>query len=253
VKLPRFPVYVVSKGRAGKSRTVRHLFGIPFMLVVEPQDEIQYRLAYPFALIYVLPENDLGVAYARQCMLEHVRSLGVEKFWQIDDNIGSFSVCVNGVWRRSTAVEVLTEVEDKADLLGIEMAAPDFRAWKHEHEWTKNSHTVCCVLTPTVSVDYDVSIVCHEDIDFCVRHLLAGGSTIRFHRLAIKKAHKMGTMIGGCQGKALTPRVLAERQGEYQMRMKYPHLLQASKGYRGHVKWRLLGSYSGDGCCSETP
>jgi hypothetical protein len=42
---PKYPIYIISKGRATKCITARELteMNVPFTLVVEPQERAQYQ------------------------------------------------------------------------------------------------------------------------------------------------------------------------------------------------------------------
>lgn len=88
--LPQYPIYVPSKGRADRGHTAQWLTndGVPFHLVVEPQEEDAYRAAFPEASVLVLPFRDHGsVVPARNWIAEHATAQGVARHWQIDDNI----------------------------------------------------------------------------------------------------------------------------------------------------------------------
>ena len=87
------PVFVPSKGRSNP----KFLQLIPeAILVVEPQDVEVYKAANPNTKILVLGENDRGIAYVRQSILDYARQSGIQTFWQIDDDVSILYENVNG-------------------------------------------------------------------------------------------------------------------------------------------------------------
>ncbi|MCK9358020.1 MAG: hypothetical protein M0R22_12890 [Dehalococcoidia bacterium] len=87
---PRFPVYVISKGRADNCLTARFLArdGVPFKLVVEPQEVEAYSRDFAPHLA-VLPFSNLGLGSipARNWVWEDAIAAGAERHWILDDNI----------------------------------------------------------------------------------------------------------------------------------------------------------------------
>ena len=62
-RTPRYPIYIPSKARAFRPLTINRLaeMGIPFNLVIEPEDEQDYRAIIPrCASLLVLPFSNLG-------------------------------------------------------------------------------------------------------------------------------------------------------------------------------------------------
>lgn len=59
---PRYPVYIISKGRADKTLTAIFMKedDLDFALVVEPQEYDDYRRHHPHARIHKLPFSNLG-------------------------------------------------------------------------------------------------------------------------------------------------------------------------------------------------
>ena len=103
---PRFPVYVISKGRADISpgfSTFSHLerIGIPYSVVVEEQERDDYAAATQGNILILDPAfkehydtcDNLGLSKstgpgpARNFVWEHARAAGAEWYWILDDNI----------------------------------------------------------------------------------------------------------------------------------------------------------------------
>jgi hypothetical protein len=94
---PRYPIYVISKGRADCCLTANFLLkdGVDFHIVVEPQERDQYAAKYGAERLHVLPFSNLGLGSipARNWCWEHAKAAGHERHWILDDNM-------MGVWRR---------------------------------------------------------------------------------------------------------------------------------------------------------
>lgn len=92
---PENPVYIVSKGRWDSRLTARTLerMGVPYFIVVEPQEEKEYRQVIAGGEVLVLPFSNLGLGSipARNWIWEHSLSEGYEWHWILDDNIEAFN------------------------------------------------------------------------------------------------------------------------------------------------------------------
>lgn len=97
---PRYPVYIVSKGRADSMITSRSLsrMKVPHTIVIEPQDEPAYAAALskfnllPYASLLIAPfsNHGLGSGPARNFAWDHSISIGAKSHWVMDDNIADF-------------------------------------------------------------------------------------------------------------------------------------------------------------------
>lgn len=89
IKHPRYPIYIPSKGRYGRSETARMFdkYETPYRVVVEPQEVDNYAKALGKDKLVVLPENDQGLVYARNFCKQHSIDEGHERHWQFDDDI----------------------------------------------------------------------------------------------------------------------------------------------------------------------
>lgn len=92
---PRYPVYIVSKGRWESRFTARALekIGVLYNIVVEPQERDQYARVIDPDKILVLPFSNLGQGSipARNWIWEHASSTGARRHWILDDNIAWFA------------------------------------------------------------------------------------------------------------------------------------------------------------------
>jgi hypothetical protein len=91
---PRYPVYIISKGRWDSRLTSKalELRGIPYRIVIEPQEFDQYAAVIDPRKILVLPFSNLGQGSipARNWVWEHSISEGAARHWILDDNVRNF-------------------------------------------------------------------------------------------------------------------------------------------------------------------
>ncbi len=91
---PKYPVYIISKGRWESRLTSKVLerIKVPYHIVIEPQEYEQYASAIDSKKILVLPFSNLGQGSipVRNWVWEHSISIGAKRHWILDDNIGRF-------------------------------------------------------------------------------------------------------------------------------------------------------------------
>lgn len=92
---PRFPVYIISKGRWESRLTSKALeeIKVPYRIVIEPQEFSQYSAVIDSRKILCLPFSNLGQGSipARNWVWEHSITEGHERHWILDDNIAWFA------------------------------------------------------------------------------------------------------------------------------------------------------------------
>ena len=91
---PRYPFYIVSKGR-GDSRLTSKFFErikVPYYIVIEPQDYDEYTCVIDEEKILVLPFSNHGdgPGRARNWCWDHSMENGFKRHWVFDDNIRDF-------------------------------------------------------------------------------------------------------------------------------------------------------------------
>lgn len=82
-------VWILSKGRpSNMSSRLFSKWGIDHTIFVEPQDEEAYRaVLLPHARLHIISQNNCGISFVRNQMLETARSLGNVPYWMCDDDI----------------------------------------------------------------------------------------------------------------------------------------------------------------------
>ena len=123
---PRYPIYIISKGRHESRVTARVLYGlgVPFSIVVEPQEAEAYSAALrpmgDACRVLVLPFSNLGEGSipARNWVWEHAIAAGARRHWILDDNIGVFRrLYKNTIYPvgDGTMFRVLEDIVDRYD------------------------------------------------------------------------------------------------------------------------------------------
>ena len=200
--MPRYPIYIPSKGRSDVCQTATFLEadGVPFYLVVEPRELALYRERYPTAEILELPENDIGLIGARNWIKAHSIEAGAVRHWQIDDNI-------MGVWRRQEGLKIRCDagfafacVEDFVDRYeNVAIAGLNYYMFAPNHmpmpPFVSNVHVYSCTLVLN-EIHYRWRTVYNDDADLCLQVLAGGWCTILFNAFLAWKSMTM-TVKGG--------------------------------------------------------
>jgi len=200
--LPKYPVYIPSKGRWDHCLTARCLLrdSVPFRLVVEPQEYDKYAERFGEDRLLVLPWNDppLGVSNARNWIKEHATAEGHERHWQIDDNISKFTCISYGRGIPCKAGIALRAAEDFVDRYeNIAVAGLNYDMFivltgkRNIPPFYLNSRVYSCSLILN-SLPHKWRTVYNEDSDYCLQVLTDGWCTVNLNVFTIMK---MRTMI----------------------------------------------------------
>lgn len=201
---PKYPVYVISKGRWESRLTVKALErkNIPFHVVIEPQEYDNYASVIDPGKIYTLPFSNLGLGGipARNWVWEHAISTGAERHWILDDNIRDFYRLTNNIKYRVDSGVTFRACEDFADryenvaMAGMqyELFAP--RKYKH-NPFILNTRIYSCILIKN-DLPYRWRGRYNEDTDLSLRALKDGWCTVLFLAFLADKVATM-TMKGG--------------------------------------------------------
>ena len=205
MRLPRNPVYVISKGRADCCHTAKFLRrdGVPFRLVVEPQERdlyLQHGATERELLVTPFQNLGLGSIPARNFVWEHARAAGAERHWILDDNI-------LGVWRRWKARKIrcesgpaLSACEDFVERYqNVAVAGLNYYMFvpnKIEIDpFFLNVHVYSCLLI-RCDLEQRWRGRYNEDTDLCLQVLAAGLCTVLFNAFMVWKMTTM-TLKGG--------------------------------------------------------
>ena len=96
--LPRYPIFIPSKGRADKVLTAKCFVndGVPFHLVVEPQEAEAYQREWGAEHVLTLPDDNKGLVFSRNWIKQYSIARGDVRHWQFDDDIKRFGRLTQG-------------------------------------------------------------------------------------------------------------------------------------------------------------
>lgn len=199
MKNPRYPVYIVSKGRWESRLTAKALLArhIPFSIVIEPQEYEQYAAVIDPAHILVLPFSNLGQGSipARNWIWEHSIATGAARHWILDDNIREFYYYNrNMLWRTRTGT-TFAALEDFVDrYTNIALAGMQYKMFTKRRfklpPFIANTRIYSCILIRN-DLPYRWRGRYNEDTDLSLRALKDGWCTILFY---IFNAEKIKTL-----------------------------------------------------------
>jgi hypothetical protein len=202
---PKYPVYIISKGRADTRLTAKALerIDVPYRIVIEPQEYDQYASVIDPAKILVLPFSNLGQGSipARNWVWEHSVSEGHDRHWIMDDNIQTFyrfnrnaiiPVADGAIFK---AVEDFTDRYANVPMSGLnyEMFVPRRRG--NIPPFQINTRVYSCILLSN-EIRHRWRGRYNEDTDLSLRILKDGFCTLLFNAFVAKKVATM-RMKGG--------------------------------------------------------
>lgn len=191
----RFPIYIISKGRWESRMTSKALdaIGVPYRIVVEPQEFHNYSAVIDSAKILTLPFSNLGQGSipARNWVWEHSLLEGHKKHWILDDNIAWFARYNRNKKYHLTSgvgfvcVEDLCEKYENVSISGIQydMFVP---STKKAPPLIINTRVYSCILIKN-SIPHRWRGRYNEDTDLCLRVLKDGHCTILVQAFVCKK------------------------------------------------------------------
>lgn len=212
---PKYPLYVITKGRWEKTMTIDTLeeMGIDFSICVEPAEYDSY-IANPKIdpnKVIKLPENfserKQGGIPVRNFVWQHSVDRGFEKHWIIDDNILGFFR-----WNQNTQKKIKDGVffrimEDFSDrysnlgLVSCQYASFIPAIDVGRGQFIRNTRTYSCILINSKLLDERLEErwrgTYNEDTDLSLRVLSTGDlCTVNFNALLSGK-QTTGSMKGG--------------------------------------------------------
>jgi len=201
---PKYPVYVISKGRHDCCLTARFLLEdkTPFRIVIEPQEKDLYATKYDENLLLMLPFSNLGQGSipARNWVWEHAKASGHKRHWILDDNIHS----MQRRWKAkrfycnsSIALGATEDFVDRYENVGIgglnyAMFAPDKQKTP---PFVLNAHVYSCLLILN-ELPHRWRGRYNEDTDLCLQVLANKWCIVQLNAFLIQKI-ATGVMKGG--------------------------------------------------------
>lgn len=240
--LPRYPVFIPSKGRWQTARTAIHLRkqGVPFRLVVQPNQLAQYEKEYDRSLILSLDKDEIGLPATRNWIQKFAKAEGHARHWQLDDNIRAFHRSMQGRRNRCPAGVALRACEDFTDRytnvaisgLNYSMFAPPSVQYP---PYFLNVHVYSCTLVNHAAdlhwreLGGERLTGHNEDVDLCLMALAKGWCTISLNAFLCEKQATM-QMKGGMSDS------YAKQDGRLRMTRAliraWPHVVSLSRRFR---------------------
>lgn len=201
---PRYPVFVISKGRWESRLTSKalELMRVPYRIVIEPQEYEQYAAVIDPKKILVTPFSNLGQGSipVRNYVWELSMQEGHEKHWVLDDNIRYFMRLNNNsrIYVRTPAT--FCAAEDFVDRYeNVAIAGMQYKMFALDRTkyppFYLNTRIYSCILIKN-DIPYRWRGRYNEDTDLSIRALKDGWCTVLFYAFLADKIATM-TMKGG--------------------------------------------------------
>lgn len=216
-KNPKYPIYIVSKGRWDTRLTSKSLerMSVPYYIVVEQHEYDQYASVIDPAKILVLPDRYLkmydtfddlgdtkgkGPGAARNFAWEHSVGLGYDWHWVMDDNIASFNRLNRNLMCKVMFGGIFAAAEDFVDrYTNVAIAGFNYDFFAKAKEplppFVLNTRIYSCLLIRN-DIPYRWRGRYNEDTDLSLRALKDGWCTIQFNAFLQEKATTQ-TLKGG--------------------------------------------------------
>ena len=200
--LPRYPVYIVSKGRWKNRLTSRalDLMGVPYKMIVEQDQLLEYQAEIGRERCLVLPQRYLdeydtcddlgdskskGPGAARNFAWDHAIELGSKRHWVMDDNLDAFHRPNRNSKLESDTPAVFAGMEDFVDRYeNVPIAGPNYYSFVKAADgvpaFTTNTRIYSCLLIEN-DAPYRWRGRYNEDTDLSLRVLKDGLCTIQFN------------------------------------------------------------------------
>lgn len=157
---------------------------VPFTVVVEPQDAAAYAERWKGVPLFVLPNNDKGLCYARNAIKEHSQVLGVGRHWEMDDDVSGFSVFEDGRVSNVHPSRVLRAIEDACASFGnVALAGPSNTSFKPDEGkdavgYNKLIAASCMLVDDACPTRWEIDRM--DEFDYCLSALCEGWTTMKF-------------------------------------------------------------------------
>ena len=207
---PKYPVYIISKGRSESMLTSRSFarMKVPHYIAIEPQDEELYEKALdkfnirPYVTLLIAPFSNHGdgPGRARNWCWDHSISIGAEKHWVLDDNIADFYRLQKNKRVRVESGAIFRAAEDFVDRYeNVPIAGFQYRFFIAPNSkyppYVKNTRIYSTLLIDN-KCKHRWRGRYNEDTDICLQVLKDGDCTIQFNSFLQGKAATQ-TVKGG--------------------------------------------------------
>lgn len=197
---PKYPVYVISKGRWESRLTSKSLeqMKVPYFIVIEPQEYDLYSKVIAPEKILQLPFSDLGQGSipARNWVWAHALSRGAERHWILDDNIDGFGRLHDNMKIKAATGAVFRAIEDFVDRYeNVGMAGMHYDYFANRKTelppYYLNTRVYSCILLRN-DLEFRWRGRYNEDTDLSLQILKSGLCTVLFNAFL---AYKCPTLM----------------------------------------------------------
>ena len=214
---PKYPIYIISKGRADSRYTSKTLdeLNVPYRIVIEQSEYKDYNKNIPAEKILVLPEGFRenpnyafpdaagrmgGSIPARNFVWEHSISEGHKRHWIMDDNIRHFYRVHQNLKTIVTSGNTIRACEDFTDRFkDVAMSGMNYQyfvpASQAKKAYTLNTRVYSCILLRN-DIKHRWRGRYNEDTDLSINILKDNHNTILFNAFVCGKMTTL-TMGGG--------------------------------------------------------
>ena len=218
---PKYPIYVISKGRWKKRLTCKCLdkMGVPYKLVVEEQELEEYvKHGQPRDTILTLPQElcnlGQGSIPVRNYVWDHSMENGHKRHWVLDDNIKDilrFNKCSHIPIRTGLPFHIIEKVVDRyKDVylsgMNYKMFCPEIDIRRERVQM--NTRVYSCILIQN-DCPFRWRGRYNEDTDLSLRVLKEGHVTLLFNNFLCDKL-----ATNTCKG-GNTSSIYSEEDGMY--------------------------------------
>jgi hypothetical protein len=178
-------IYVTTKGRYDNCKTVDLIGNYKNLyIIVEPQEYEQYKNKYNDFNILQLPENNKGLAYARNFIKIKSEEDNVKDYWVLDDDISYFYEREGTKLNRIDFETCLNNSKNFFKENNIAVGALEYRqyAWSANKRLIENTFCDSAVYidnTLTKGLRYNQDLKLKVDRDFCIKTIKSGNKTGR--------------------------------------------------------------------------
>ena len=245
---PKYPIYVISKGRWESRMTVKALeeMSCPYRIVIEPQEYDQYSAVIDPKKILVLPFSNLGQGSipARNWVWEHSISEGHKWHWILDDNLKEFYRLHKNLRLRIKSQNIFRIIEQFVERYeNIGQSGMHYKMFMPDREkrppFFQNTRIYSCILIRN-DLPFRWRGRFNEDTDLSLRILKSGLCTVLFNAFL---ADKMATMqMKGGNTEELYHKTNQRLEFVQSLKDQHPKYVKITKKYG---RWHHHVEYSG--------
>jgi hypothetical protein len=225
--------FIPTKGRLNtKTHKLFEEVGIKVFHFIEPQEFEQYQLPNKVSIL----ENNKGIGYVRNFMLNYAKKEALEWVLICDDDVASFGL-YNGKTVKKDA-SIWFDILDKAKKLPFELVGINYtqHAWHEKTKYSVNKKfaEVCVLINVSkIKWNYRSEFNLKEDRDFALQTIKNGNGILRFNHYWFS-CPDVGSNIGGLQDQYKAKK--DEESAKKMSREWHPFVTLKRKGERIDMK-----------------